>query len=65
MVKKFLVSLLTTTGSVKNVIIEADDHNKAKDVASTKYPAYEIIRITSNDRDINYFSTVKKMRKEK
>ena len=63
--KEYLVSLLTTNGRTKNIIVEALSCQQAQELASKKYPAYEVIRITADEKDIRYFSTMKEMRKNK
>lgn len=63
--KEYLVSLLTTRGKTKNIIVEAVSCQQAQELASQKYPSYEVNRITSDEKDIRYFSTVKEMRKNK
>jgi len=65
MTKKYLVSLLTASGKTKNIIVEAVSCNQADELASQQFPSYEISRITCDEKDIRYFSTVKEMRKHK
>ena len=63
--KEYLVSLLTGRGRTKNIIVEARSCQQAEELASQKYPSYEVNRITADEKDIRYFSTVKEMRKNK
>ena len=65
MTKEYLVSLLTGNGRTKNIIVEAVDCKQANELASQRYPSYEVNRVTCDKKDLGYFSTVKKMRKDK
>ena len=63
--KEYLVSLLTTNGRTKNIIVEAMSCQEAQELSSKKYPSYKVNRITADEKDIRYFSTMKEMRKQK
>ena len=60
---EYIVSLVTTSGNVKTKVVEAVDCKDAEAVVSAKYPSYEIIRITRQSLEIDYFNTVKAMKK--
>ena len=64
MTKEYLISLLTTNGTTKNIVVEAVDCKQANELASRRYPSYEIVRATCDEKDLRYFSTIKKMRKD-
>jgi len=60
---KYIVSLLTTANKNRNIIIEAESCEEAASQASKKYPSYTINRVSSNENEINYFTTMKKWKK--
>ena len=64
MKKQYLVSVLTTRGKTKNMILEATSCKEADELASQKYPSYEVQRISCDEKDIKFFLTMKKMRKD-
>jgi len=65
MKKQYLVSVLTTRGKTKNMIVEATSCKHADELASQKYPSYEVQRISCDEKDISFFMTMKEMRKDK
>ena len=65
MKKEYLVSVITTRGKTKNMIVEATSCKQADELASQKYPSYEVQRITCEEKDIRFFLAMKKMKKDK
>ena len=63
MMNEYVVSLITSSGNLKTIVVEAIDCKDAESVASAKYPSYEVTRITQQSLQIDYFNTVKAMRK--
>ena len=60
---EYVVSLVTSNGNLKTVVVEASDCKDAEAIVSEQYPSYEITRITKQTLEVNYFNTVKDMRK--
>jgi len=47
------------------MIVEATSCKHADELASQKYPSYEVQRISCDEKDISFFMTMKEMRKDK
>jgi hypothetical protein len=63
MMTKHIVSLIRECGTVKTVIVNAMDCKDAELIVSRKYTTCEVIRVTQDESEINYFNKVKAMRK--
>ena len=60
---EYVVSLITISGNRKTIVVDAVDCKDAEAIVSAKYPSHEITRITQQSLEIDYFNTVKAMKK--
>lgn len=61
---KYLVSLITFGGRSKSISIEAESCKNAVEIAKEKYPASEVVRTTSDKKSIDYFNSIREMKKK-
>jgi hypothetical protein len=60
---KYIVNLVNTRGINKVKYVEGSDIKDAQSKAESEYPDWEVVRITPDDRHIDYYSLVKDLRK--
>ena len=63
MTTKYVVSLISEYGNQKTVAIDANNCEEARIAISNKYPSHEIVRITQQKLEVDYFNAVKSMKK--
>tara|TARA_Y100001938_G_scaffold140883_1_gene209744 strand:+ start:1360 stop:1545 length:186 start_codon:yes stop_codon:yes gene_type:complete len=56
---KYVVNLTDKRGKGKVKIVEALDVKEAEAKAKSKYPSYEVGRISPSTDDLNYYRSVK------
>jgi len=56
---KYVVNLTDKRGKGKVKIVEALDVKEAEAKAKSKYPSYEVGRISPSKDDLNYYRSVK------
>ena len=62
MTNEYIVSLIREHGTVKTVIVDAMDCKDAELIVSNKYPGCEVIRVATEQAEIDYINKVRDMR---
>jgi len=62
--KKYLVGLVTSGGRSKSISVEAESCKNAVEIAKERYPSAEVVRTTSDKKSIDYFNSIKEMKKK-
>jgi len=60
---KYIVNLVNTRGINKVRYIEGNDIKIAQASIEQRYPDWEVIRITPNEEQVDYYSLVKDLKK--
>ena len=60
---KYLVNLVNTRGINKVRYVEGNDIKSAQASIEERYPDWEVIRITPNEQQVDYYSLVKDLKK--
>tara|TARA_Y100000310_G_scaffold311091_1_gene357056 strand:+ start:823 stop:996 length:174 start_codon:yes stop_codon:yes gene_type:complete len=50
-------------GGTKSVIVKAKSCKEAEKIVAEKYPKLEILRVSSNQQDVDYFKAMKLAKK--
>ncbi len=58
-----LVSMTKHGGGTKSVIVKAKSCKEAEKIVAEKYPKLEILRVSSNQQDVDYFKAMKLAKK--
>mgnify|MGYP003661171998 FL=1 len=60
---KYIVNLVNTRGVNKVRYVEGNDIKSAQASIEQRYPDWEVIRITPNEEQVDYYSLVKDLKK--
>ena len=60
---KYIVNLVNTRGINKVRYVEGNDIKSAQASIEERYPDWEVIRITPNEEQVDYYSLVKDLKK--
>lgn len=60
---KYIVNLVNTRGINKVRYVEGNDIKSAQASIEQRYPDWEVIRITPNEEQVDYYSLVKDLKK--
>lgn len=60
---KYIVNLVNTRGINKVRYVEGNDIKSAQTSIEKRYPDWEVIRITPNEEQVDYYSLVKDLKK--
>lgn len=60
---EYLVSMTKHGGGAKSVIVKAESLKEAERIVTEEYPKLEILRVSSNQQDIDYFRAMKLAKK--
>lgn len=60
---KYIVNLVNTRGINKVRYVEGNDIKIAQASIEERYPDWEVIRITPNEEQVDYYSLVKDLKK--
>ena len=60
---KYIVNLVNTRGINKVKYVEGNDIKIAQASIEQRYPDWEVIRITPNEEQVDYYSLVKDLKK--
>lgn len=60
---KYIVNLVNTRGINKVRYVEGNDIKIAQASIEERYPDWEVIRITPNEQQVDYYSLVKDLKK--
>ena len=60
---KYIVNLVNTRGINKVRYVEGNDIKSAQASIEERYPDWEVIRITPNEQQVDYYSLVKDLKK--
>jgi len=60
---KYIVNLVNTRGVNKVRYVEGNDIKSAQASIEKRYPDWEVIRITPNEEQVDYYSLVKDLKK--
>jgi len=60
---KYIVNLVNTRGINKVRYVEGNDIKIAQASIEQRYPDWEVIRITPNEEQVDYYSLVKDLKK--
>ena len=61
---KYVVNLVSNRGINKVKYVEGTDIKDAQQKAESEYPDWEILRITPDQNQLDYYSLVKELRKD-
>jgi len=60
---KYVVNLVNKRGANKVKYVEAKDIKSAQASAENQYPDWEVVRITPDEQQVDYYSLIKQLRK--
>lgn len=61
---KYVVNLVSKRGTNKVKYVEGTDIKDAQQKAESEYPDWEVLRITPDQNQLDYYSLVKDLRKD-
>tara|TARA_R100000742_G_C4202592_1_gene31250 strand:- start:248 stop:439 length:192 start_codon:yes stop_codon:yes gene_type:complete len=60
---RYIVNLVNARGINKVKYVEGSDIKKAQTSAEKQYPDWEVVRISPDEQQLDYYSLVKELRK--